>query len=147
MSFIEMKCKNCGATLENSYEKKEIRCPYCNSIYKYEQDINEEEKGYLFQKGRIRAIQDEEKIKDKTVRIIIPNTAQLLNKGCIVYSSNGEILAKGKHGDTLQFETNSIIDIKVKMGGWFGSAQTTVKPGKTYKVFLKKTGTIGIREC
>ena len=31
--FIELKCKNCGGSIEQKYEDNIIKCPYCKSAY------------------------------------------------------------------------------------------------------------------
>ena len=65
-----MKCKNCGALLNVDDEKKEGTCPYCNTKFKLDDEVkhiqydNSEQSGYEFEKGRIRA-QEEENQKRK----------------------------------------------------------------------------------
>lgn len=61
MKLIDMKCPSCGAKLNNTYDGKLMKCPYCNSEFKIDTEtkrvelVNAEKYGYEFEKGRIRA--------------------------------------------------------------------------------------------
>lgn len=64
MKLVEMKCKNCGATLEVSSDVKEAKCKYCHTTFKIDDEVkhikydNAEQSGYEFEKGRMRAQQE-----------------------------------------------------------------------------------------
>lgn len=61
MRLIELKCKNCGAQLTVPEKTKTITCEFCNTTFgiddgvKHIQYDNMEQSGYEFEKGRIRA--------------------------------------------------------------------------------------------
>ena len=78
------------------------------------------------------------------IRVQFPKTGTILN--CFVYDSNGKTLAKCNVGEIASFESETPIDIKVKMKGFFGSANITAKPGGRYAVSTKWWGGISIRE-
>lgn len=52
MDIRALTCKNCGATLEVDEAAREANCPYCNTSFTIK---SEEEKGYEYEKGRMRA--------------------------------------------------------------------------------------------
>lgn len=64
MKLVELKCKNCGATLKVDPESEEITCKYCQTTFKLDDEVkhvkfdNMEQNGYEFEKGRIRAQQE-----------------------------------------------------------------------------------------
>lgn len=64
MKLVEMKCQNCGAILKIDPEQNDINCQYCNARYKLDDEVkhikydNMEQSGYEFEKGRIRAQQE-----------------------------------------------------------------------------------------
>ena len=31
--FTELKCRECGATIEQKYENHIVKCPYCKTVY------------------------------------------------------------------------------------------------------------------
>ncbi len=61
MKLVEMKCKNCGATLKVKNNQKDIECEYCHAQFKVDEEVQHvkyddmEQSGYEFEKGRIRA--------------------------------------------------------------------------------------------
>ena len=64
MKLVEMKCKNCGSILEVQPNQKDIKCQYCQTQYKIDDEVvhikydNMENAGYEFEKGRVRAQQE-----------------------------------------------------------------------------------------
>lgn len=67
MKLLEMKCKNCGALLKVEEDAKYIECQYCNTRYKLDDEVQHikyddmEKSGYEFEKGRIRAQQEQKR--------------------------------------------------------------------------------------
>lgn len=67
MKLLEMKCKNCGALLKVEEDAKYIDCQYCNTKYKLDDEVQHikyddmEKSGYEFEKGRIRAQQEQKR--------------------------------------------------------------------------------------
>lgn len=67
MKLLEMKCKNCGALLKVEEDAKDIECQYCNTKYKLDDEVQHikyddmEKSGYEFEKGRIRAQQEQKR--------------------------------------------------------------------------------------
>lgn len=59
MEIKDLTCKNCGASLKVNPNAKEATCQYCNATFSIQ---SEEDKGYEFEKGRMKA--REEKIKE-----------------------------------------------------------------------------------
>lgn len=65
MKLVEMKCKNCGALLKVEEDAQFINCQYCNTKYKLDDEVQHikyddmEKSGYEFEKGRIRAQQEQ----------------------------------------------------------------------------------------
>ena len=61
MKLIEMKCKNCGATLKVNPDDKNVNCTFCNTVFKIDDEVQHvkyddmEQSGYEFEKGKIRA--------------------------------------------------------------------------------------------
>ena len=59
MKLVELKCKNCGATLKADPELDEITCKYCQTTFKMDNEVkhvkfdNMEQNGYEFEKGVI----------------------------------------------------------------------------------------------
>ncbi|MBQ2064576.1 MAG: zinc-ribbon domain-containing protein [Paludibacteraceae bacterium] len=78
------------------------------------------------------------------IRVQFPKTDTIL--GCYVYDSKGNTLAKCNVGEIASFESAQPINIKVKMKGFFGSAEITAKPGGRYAVSTKWFGGISIKE-
>lgn len=64
MKLVELKCKNCGATLKADPEQNEMTCKYCQTTFKIDDEVKHvkfddmEQNGYEFEKGRIRAQQE-----------------------------------------------------------------------------------------
>lgn len=69
MNLLEMKCKNCGALLKVEEDAKYIECQYCNTKYKLDDEVQHikyddmEKSGYEFEKGRIRAQQEQKRVQ------------------------------------------------------------------------------------
>ena len=67
MKLLEMKCKNCGALLKVEEDAQFINCQYCNTKYKLDDEVQHikyddmEKSGYEFEKGRIRAQQEQKR--------------------------------------------------------------------------------------
>lgn len=67
MKLLEMKCKNCEALLKVEEDAKYIECQYCNTRYKLDDEVQHikyddmEKSGYEFEKGRIRAQQEQKR--------------------------------------------------------------------------------------
>lgn len=65
MKLLKLSCPNCGAELQNNIENGKIRCKYCNTEFLLDNEVthvkydNPNEAGYEFEKGRIRAQQEE----------------------------------------------------------------------------------------
>lgn len=59
MEIKELKCKNCGASINAKETDGTVTCKYCNTTYSIESD---EQNGYEFEKGRMKA--QEEKAKE-----------------------------------------------------------------------------------
>ena len=60
MKLIDMTCPHCGAKLKVDKDSDHAVCEYCRSTILIEgrtndQDLDAEEAGYLFEKGRLRA--------------------------------------------------------------------------------------------
>ena len=70
MKLVELKCKNCGADLTIE-EDKNAKCPYCQAKFKVDDEVkhiqydNMEQSGYDFEKGRIRARQENQAKSNK----------------------------------------------------------------------------------
>lgn len=56
MELKELKCVNCGASLEVEKDAKEVKCKFCNTTFSVE---TAENKAYEEEKGRIKAQQEE----------------------------------------------------------------------------------------
>ena len=67
MKLLEMKCKNCCALLKVEENGQYINCKYCNTKYKLDDELQHikyddmEKSGYEFEKGRIRAQQEQKR--------------------------------------------------------------------------------------
>lgn len=65
MKLVELRCKNCGSSLEVSENEKEIVCRYCNTTFRMDDEVQHvkyddmEQAGYDFEKGKIRAQQEQ----------------------------------------------------------------------------------------
>ncbi len=64
MKLVELRCKNCGSGLQMNENDKEVTCKYCNTTFKFDDEIQHikydemEQAGYDFEIGKIRAQQD-----------------------------------------------------------------------------------------
>lgn len=69
MKLLEMKCKNCGALLKVEENGQYINCQYCNTKYKSDDEVQHikydymEKSCYEFEKGRIRAQQEQKRVQ------------------------------------------------------------------------------------
>ena len=68
VKLTETKCPRCGGTLEVDKARKEAVCPYCDSRFLMEE--GPEAAGYAFEKGRMRAEQEE------ALKHLIPSTVK-----------------------------------------------------------------------
>lgn len=92
MKLVEMKCKNCGANLKVNVEVKDAYCQFCGTEFKIDDEVqhvqydNMEQSGYEFEKGRIRAQQENNSNNDnKQVVYIKENNAGSKKHGCLFY--------------------------------------------------------------
>lgn len=74
MKTIDLKCKNCGATMELSEDRTKATCPFCNNKVYFEKEpdieelIEKEEKiNYAAELGRNKAKEDYRKVKIKRI--------------------------------------------------------------------------------
>lgn len=65
--------------------------------------------------------------------------SQLFNIGCSV-SHGGQVIAKGKQGDTLRVPCTEPMEIEVKVNGWFGRPTLIVEPGERYNAKPRRIG-------
>ena len=70
MELKELKCKNCGASLEVEKDATEVTCKFCNTTFSVESNEN---LGYEFEKGRIKAQKEELGNKLNNVKDALPN--------------------------------------------------------------------------
>lgn len=90
MKLVEMKCKNCGAKLEVDSEAKEAHCEFCGIDFKIDDEVQHvkyddmEQSGYEFEKGRIRAQQENESNQPTKV-VYVNNNNQSKRHGCAFY--------------------------------------------------------------
>ena len=67
MRLVNMTCPNCGAQLQIDADRAQVYCEHCGTKLLMQDDVhhiqydNAEESGYLFEKGRQRAIEEAEK--------------------------------------------------------------------------------------
>lgn len=52
MRLKELKCKNCGATLEVEENAQQVKCKFCNTTFAVEDAYTD---GYKYEKGRLKA--------------------------------------------------------------------------------------------
>ena len=70
MEIKHIKCPNCGADLTVDADKKEVVCEYCDSRFILENEYGRwnpddaEELGYQFEKGRQRALEEQNAYRD-----------------------------------------------------------------------------------
>ena len=76
MKFIELRCKNCKAKLVVDEDNKEATCNYCGTVFKIDDEVKHikyddmEQSGYDFEKGRIRAQEEYNNDKNKSIKSI-----------------------------------------------------------------------------
>lgn len=67
MRLVNMTCPNCGAQLQIDADRSQVFCEHCGTKLLMQDDVhhihydNAEESGYLFEKGRQRAIEEAER--------------------------------------------------------------------------------------
>ncbi len=65
MKLVQVKCKNCGATLMVPEDSLRVQCEYCDSYFTLDDEANHvkfdnaKQAGYEFERGRIRAQKEE----------------------------------------------------------------------------------------
>ena len=70
MRLRELKCKNCGATLEVEENAMQVECKFCHSEFAVEDAYHD---GYKFEKGRMKAHREQmEKDLERAKDIIAP---------------------------------------------------------------------------
>ena len=93
MKLLEMKCKNCGALLKVEENAQYINCQYCNTKYKLDDEVQHikyddmEKSGYEFEKGRIKAQQEQKRVQSNynnlnNVNNISKKKNNKMNKQC-----------------------------------------------------------------
>lgn len=66
MRLVNMTCPNCGAQLQIDADRAQVFCEHCGTKLLMQDDVhhihydNAEESGYLFEKGRQRAMEEAE---------------------------------------------------------------------------------------
>lgn len=69
MKLVELKCKNCGATLKVKPNSNDIHCEHCKANYKLDDEVQHikyddmEKAGYDYEKGKQKARQEHEQRK------------------------------------------------------------------------------------
>lgn len=69
MRLVNMTCPNCGAQLQIDADRTQVYCKYCGTKLLMQDDVhhihydNAEETGYLFEKGRQRAMAEAENMR------------------------------------------------------------------------------------
>lgn len=69
MKLVELKCKNCGATLKVKPNSNDIHCEHCKANYKLDDEVQHikyddmEKAGYDYEKGKQKARQEHEQQK------------------------------------------------------------------------------------
>ena len=72
MKLVEMKCKNCGAKLKVNAEVKEANCQFCGTEFRIDDEVQHikyddmEQGGYEFEKGRMKAKEEQKKVQAAT---------------------------------------------------------------------------------
>lgn len=67
MRFVNMTCPNCGAQLQIDADRTQVYCQHCGTKLLVQDDVQRfqyedaENAGYLFEKGRQRAIEEAER--------------------------------------------------------------------------------------
>ncbi len=88
MKLVEMKCKNCGHMLKVEEGATTVTCEYCHTSYALDDEAqhvkydNMYESGYEFEKGRMKA-QDEE---NKEINEQIKNTSKIASFIIVIFS-------------------------------------------------------------
>ena len=66
MKLISLKCPNCNSTMQTDDSAKEVYCSYCGTKFAIDDEVkhiqydNAEQAGYEFEKGRQRAIEEQQ---------------------------------------------------------------------------------------
>ena len=89
MKLVELKCKNCGSTLQFDENAKEITCEYCKTKYRIEN--NEKDKEYHLQRYEdyLKYKQQREQLLYKNDQRVSQRTSQrettkAVQKGCLI---------------------------------------------------------------
>lgn len=70
MRLKELKCKNCGATLEVEENAQQVKCKFCNTTFAVEDAYTD---GYKYEKGRLKAQNEQlEKHMENAKGILAP---------------------------------------------------------------------------
>ena len=118
MKLVEIKCKNCGSLLKVEEGATTVTCEYCHTTYALDDEVqhikydNMYESGYEFEKGRMKAQEEENeeinaqvKSKSKLASFIITIFTIIL---IIAFAGIGYALFKGftsAYNGTSSFET------------------------------------------
>jgi hypothetical protein len=125
-----MFCSNCGGKIEDDAKF----CSGCGKAVSGESTVENKQPDN----------------KANKVMVVFPiYPGQLLLNDCHVYR-NGQVIASGKQGATVELQCDEPYEIEVKAGGFFGIAKATISPGEKYrvdtrglgKIFLSKVDTI-----
>lgn len=71
MKFIELTCRNCGATLEVDVDRLQAYCPYCGKKLLF--DLNQMETVLSEKERTKRAVEVTKQAQEKTERIRLQN--------------------------------------------------------------------------
>ena len=71
MKLKELKCKNCGATLEVEENATQVKCNFCHTSFAVEDAYNE---GYKYEKGRLKAQNEQFEENIETARNFLKNS-------------------------------------------------------------------------
>ena len=137
MKLVEMKCKNCGAQLKVNLEQKHSYCQFCGAEFYIDDEVQHikyddmEQAGYEFEKGRIKAQQEENQPKG-TFSMVIDDSFEIAGIGTVVTGKIdfGEITV----GDTVYINNKITTVEKIQM---FRKDFDCAKEGDTCGVFLK----------
>lgn len=137
MKLVEMKCENCGAQLKVNIEQKHSYCQLCGAEFLLDDEVQHikyddmEQAGYEFEKGRIKAQQEENQPKG-TFNMVIDDSFEIAGIGTVV---TGKIdLGEITVGDTVYINDKNTTVEKIQM---FRKDFDCAKEGDTCGVFLK----------
>jgi predicted nucleic acid-binding Zn ribbon protein len=125
-----MFCSNCGVKIENDAKF----CSSCGTAVSGKSTVKDKQSDN----------------KANIVMITFPIfPGQVFFTDCHIYR-NGQEIASGKQGMTVELQCDEPYEIEVKAGGFFGVAKAKISPGEKYrvdtrgfgKIFLSKVDTI-----